>query len=350
MTALLAGSLLLALAASPADDGCAAAAAGAEVIAPTLAPELFLRGGFVDVGEATGVGGFAGPTWRLTAGVEVGLAKLLRARAVRGHALAGCKRDGVEAQLRAAMTAGEDLGRAAALRARAAVLERELPEAERIAEAVAVAVKDSRATLDELDAVRLRLDRLRALAAETAAARALAGGEAEESPAASLPALLAAWREADDLEARSRFAVSRAGAVDLSLRGGYDQVFDGRGDLPLFAMATLTWDLGALSSRRAEPRAHAARRQAREAGDGLEHRAEALLVRLRALRAAERARLAELDALRGDLGAQLRVIEAITTAEVRRYRNTLWFELARMDAERAYLEAHTAELDRVLGP
>jgi len=42
-------------------------------------------------------------------------------------------------------------------------------------------------------------------------------------------------------------------------------------------------------------------------------------------------------------------VSALATGEVRRYRNGLWFEVARLDAEEAWLAAHLAALDRVLG-
>jgi hypothetical protein len=348
----LAVSLLLA--APPAlleEPGCALAAASAEAEAPLFAPELFARFGMMNAGEAAGAGEpWGSPTWRLTAGVELGLAKLRRALAVRSQARAECRRDQLETQLRAALAAGEDIGRAAALEARAAVLAAALPEAERITATVAAAVHDQRATLDELDAARLRLDGLRALAAESAAARAaLADDRAAREGA--LPALVAAWRAADDGAARAERAVRDARAWDVALRGGYDRVFDERRDVPLFAMLSLTYDVGALARRGAERRALAARHAwSRETTDGLDARADRLVTRLRTVRTAERARLAEVEALHRDLGGQLRTVAVLETAEVRRYRNTLWFELSRMDAERAYLASHLAALDALLGP
>jgi hypothetical protein len=161
--------------------------------------------------------------------------------------------------------------------------------------------------------------------------------------------LLAEWRAADADLARANLRLRATGAWDLSLRGGYDQVFDGRTDVPLFAALTLTYNLGDLSRRRADARALAARQRADSPADAVAARAERAAGELAALRAAERARLGHVRTLRADLRAQLVTVSALATGEVRRYRNGLWFEVTRLDAEEAWLAAHVEALDRLLG-
>ena len=60
-------------------------------------------------------------------------------------------------------------------------------------------------------------------------------------------------------------------------------------------------------------------------------------------------RLGEVRLLAKDLESQLANVEALQTSQVRRFRDTLWFELAQLRAEAAYLEAHVASLAAMLG-
>jgi hypothetical protein len=69
-----------------------------------------------------------------------------------------------------------------------------------------------------------------------------------------------------------------------------------------------------------------------------------LLAEARATQATEKARLAEVEVLKRDLEQQLSVVQAVESSQVRRYRDFVWFELARVRAEHAYLDAHVKEL------
>src|SRR5690606_23969615 len=74
------------------------------------------------------------------------------------------------------------------------------------------------------------------------------------------------------------------------------------------------------------------------------------LQKLEATRTAQRRRLEEVSVLARDIEEQLREVEKLETRKVSRFRDYLWVESARLEAERVFLERYVAELDRFLGP
>ena len=67
------------------------------------------------------------------------------------------------------------------------------------------------------------------------------------------------------------------------------------------------------------------------------------------MRSAEEIRLREVTVLTADLAQQLKQVQALQTARVRRFAELLWFELTRMRAEQAFLQVHLKDLAAVLG-
>lgn len=316
-----------------------------------LAPELFATTGAVNAGEATGGSAPLGaPKLRLTAGVGYDLVGLYRGLAFRRRAEADCRRHRALAALQAAVQTGASgIGAEPALQARASVLESAIPQGEQLLGRLREDVREGRATVEELNALQLRLDGLRALASDTAREREKLAGRV---PLAGEPlsALLQELRAAEDSLEEISAGLRGATAWDVRLRGGYDEVFGVQQDVPLFGTLTVSYNLGGLWQSGANARAREGRRLAsREEVEGIDRRVDLLLRELRSARAAEQARLREVTVLVTDLEGQLRGIESLQTSQVRRYRDYLMLELARLRAEQAYLTAHVAGLDTFLG-
>jgi len=120
--------------------------------------------------------------------------------------------------------------------------------------------------------------------------------------------------------------------------------------VPFFAILSASFDLGRLWRGPADSRALAGRARAEEeSADALAARVSRLLESKRAILAAEGARLRASQTLLASLDGQMAQVERLETARVDRFRNTLWFEIVRMRAERAYLAAHVEDLARAFG-
>ena len=364
--ALLAVVALPAAAQTPAGDREAslrAAATGACAFARGVAdaesyvlvgPELFGRFGGVNLVESTVNGTTLGAEkQRLTLGVNYSLGHLYQGLTVRKRGDAECRRETARVGLEAALYAGPDYAKGPALAAQAQVLQTALPEGQKIVDDLREEVRKQQATAEELEAARLRLDTLRALLSQTVLERQrLPPAAAQPSAQAALAQLLKDFRAADDeveeIAGRLRFA----SAWDLSVRGAYDKVFDATQTTspPLFGMVMVSYNLGGLFQPAANARAREGRRQ-REAEDlaGVDRRAAELLRQLRAMRSAEDMRLRDVAVLTADLEQQLKQVQNLQTARVRRFGELLWFELTRLRAEQAFLQVHLKDLAVVTG-
>lgn len=316
-----------------------------------LAPEVFASTGVVNVGEATsGAGGvpLGTPKLRITAGVAYELAGVYRGLTLRQRAEAECHRHQAVSALQAALDAGPDAVTAPALKARLAVLEAALPEGERLVEALQADVREGRATLEELNVLQIRLDALRALAADTVRDQERLA-RLPPRPERPLSALLQECRDAEDEIERLSGEARRSTAWSVLLSGGYDELIDVPQPLPLFGMLTVSYKLGGLSQSAADERARTARLRALgEEVEELPQRVERLIAQLRATRSAEETRLREVTALAGDLEGQLQSIQALETVKIRRFHDYVTLELARLRAEQAWLRAHLETLGAFL--
>ncbi|RKH63406.1 hypothetical protein [Corallococcus llansteffanensis] len=317
-----------------------------------LAPEVFASIGAVNAGDAQGGSDqmpLGTPKLRLTAGLGYDFVGIYRGDKLRLRAEAECRRYQALAALQGALDQGSRLGEAAALEARARALATSLPRAETLVTALREELRDGGATLEELNAVQVRLDRLRALARETEQAQARIALEPALAEGTDLGALISTFESADDQVEALSGTLRRARAWRLSVRGGYDKVFDVAQDVPLFGQLTLGYNLGSLWQGRANAQAREGRRQeTRDAVDGAPRQVRQLLGELRITEQAERARLGEVSALVSDLEGQLREVERLETRQVRRFRDYLLLELARLQAEQAYLDAHLRTLQTLL--
>jgi hypothetical protein len=317
-----------------------------------FAPELFAGFGAVNAGEADGGGGvpLGEPTLRVTAGVGYDFVGLYRGRTLRKRAEAECRRQRAVALLEAAVRQGSGLGEEAALEARAKVLRDGLPRAEELVASLRNELREGRTTLEELNAVQVRLDNLRALATSTTLARERLAARPRVAEGQRLESVLEELRTADDAVEGYAGGLRRARAWRLSVRGGYDELIDVDQGTPLFGQVTLSYNLGHLWQGSANARAREGRRRAMsDEVSGVPQRVTELVAELRAVQRTEEGRLREVSTLVTDLEGQLREVEALQTREVRRFRDYLLLELTRLRAEQAYLSAHVQSLGAFLG-
>ncbi|WP_426751941.1 hypothetical protein [Myxococcus sp. Y35] len=316
-------------------------------------PELFGAFGVVNAGEATGGAGttpLGEPTPRVTAGLNFDFVGLYRGHAIRKRAEADCRRQRAVAVLEAAIRQGSGLGEEAALEARARVLEEALPQAEAMLTALRNDMKQGQVTLEEMNAVQVRLDALRQLATSTQVARERLAARPRFEAGAQLESVLKELRAADDQFEEYNGALRRSRAWRVSLRGGYDELIDADQDVPLFGQLTLAYNLGHLWQGSANARAREGRRRATlDDVAGVPQRITELVAELRAVQRTEEGRLREVTTLVSDLEGQLQSLEALQTREIRRFRGYLLLELARLRAEQAYLRAHVESLQGFLG-
>lgn len=306
--------------------------------AVAMAPTVFASLGYVDAPATELAPTTTGNDTRVTAGVAYRLTGLYEGWQTRARADAACRRHQALADV-------HDAGQARALAAKARVLDEAVAETDAMLARAADDLASRRATAPEVTSIRLRVNDLRALAAETH--RAL-----DQLPAArdrSVAGALARFHRADADVERREAALRRARGLELSVRAGYDSfAATEEGDVPYFAVVSASVNLGVFFQIGPNRRAAAARRRLVEVerSGGPD---DATGERLRALLEREAARAEDTAALVADLESQLEQLRAVAGESSRRIAQTVWFDLARVRAEHAYLAAHVAALREVLG-
>lgn len=326
-------------------EGTAAAEA-----APMVAPELFGNAGLTNAGEATGPAGapIGSPAPRFTLGIGWKVDGLYKGLLLKTRAAAECRRFQALSELNAALTLGPDIGEAQALEARGRVLTDRLAQLGSRLDELRAEVEAQEASVEELRAFELRVDSLRARLTETEGELGRLAGK-PSAPSTPLPELVTRLRLAD-AEVESTSADLRTSASwELGVRGGYDQLI-GSDALPLFGLVTVSWNVGRLWQGEANARARAGREAWVEADvTGAPLQAQRLLRELDALRQASLRRRDDVNSLAQVLSSQLEEVEQLETRVVRRFRDLLLFERARLDAEAAYLERRVELLTGFLG-
>jgi hypothetical protein len=254
------------------------------------------------------------------AGVQLAVMRIAAGSATRGRAAAECRRHDAADRIARGPT-----GRA--LAAQISVLDGALVEGEAMIAKLAVEVDQQLTTRPELIAARLRLDELRALAAE--AHRQLGMLPLSEAPlAGALADQRAAIADLEHHEGRAR----TLSAFDVSVRAGIDRSLDRPNETPYFATVAVTVNTGLVFQRGANARAASAR-------DRLARTGEAALAAQATTDTLRAAQLAALIAQLEDDGAAL---ARLSGEDARRLRRSLWFDLVQRKADRAFLVARVA--------
>ena len=142
----------------------------------------------------------------------------------------------------------------------------------------------------------------------------------------------------------------RSKGWDLVFRAGYDRLYGLRDQLPLFASVGLTFNVGWFFEGDAARLAMSGRRAWADAQtEGLDQRVKIALARARAQLSADTKRYQQTTVLLADLEEQMRSVTPLAGDKVRRYRDTLWFDLTKVRVEHAFLKANVEELQSWLG-
>ncbi|MEO6772927.1 MAG: hypothetical protein ABI467_07875 [Kofleriaceae bacterium] len=306
--------------------------------ATQFAPQLIGVFGYVEQAPSQ-VTPSQSSTLRFIGGINYRLTGIYEGFATRDHADADCRRHTALGRVR-----GETAARA--LAAKAKVLDDALVEADQIFKAVEADFEARRTTAQEATALRLRVEDLRDLAADTHHQLAALPPVTEQPLGAALSAYHHADADMEEAEAKLR----KAQLVDVSVRAGVDEFLDANvtNPTPYFAVINVAVSLGALWQGRGNDRAAAARKQLVESGqDPLG--ADATLEDVQGTIDLETRRAEQTTALVAELERQLAALDKVGGEDSKRYRQTIWFDAAKARAEQAYLTAHLAALHEVLG-
>jgi hypothetical protein len=315
-----------------------------------MSPTIFGTGGEVSGQDVSPGGSLLGPTTRIIAGASYSFAGLYRGIQMRAAARAECRRYRAVSELHAFLENNKEGVTRSSLDAKLRVLEDALPRADEMMASARAALAQSRTTVEQVIALALRVDGLRAIAVQTRAERdALA--RVPQPPVRQVSDLMRDQSEAAAEAERGEVRVRESRAWDVSVRGGYDQIFGTSVKYtPLFGLITITANIGGLLQPAADSRAVSGRVQwYRRQVEGTDDRADQALARLLALREADRKRLGETRALLGDLEARYATLQSAHGERVDEIEQTLWFDLVRARADQAYVTAHFADMDRILG-
>ena len=291
------------------------------------------------------------PRLRLTVSAEYSLSDLSRGLAIRARARAECRRQRSIARLQNFVQAHENGQSRAALTAQLHVLEDALPRIQQAVDQVEHHLREHRATVVELVSAYRRAEQVRTEIARIQ--RELATLNTQRTPVQSSVGrdLRLAMNAEADIE-RQDAKIRRSRAWDLTLEGGYDQVFGVRDGLPLFGTVTFTFSPGLLFHSRFDRRAEKARLRWAEANrNGNGFQANQTLDRLRSLLKVEKSRLKNVNALVEKLNTHLGTLDAVSQERSRSLAviEILSFDLAMASAEKAFLETHIPELENILG-
>jgi hypothetical protein len=303
-----------------------------------FSPTLFGSVGKLEQNAVTGDPTAASEDLRYTAGVAYSLTGVVEGILTRKRAKAECHRHEALAQVQSESTYH-------ALDARRKVLDEALEEADEMLARASEELDRRTATAQEVLSTRVRVDELRAMAADTKLEL-----EALPKPAAGVPmksALTTLYRADATLE-RSDARLREMKALDVSVRVGYDSFLGTDGASPYFAVLTVSFNPGWIVQRGANKKAASGRRHLVQEEYGT-HQVDTTTTRLNAMLEVERKRLTETGALVDDLDTQLRQLERIGGEGSRRLRETVWFEWVKARADHEYLVAHVAALEEILG-
>lgn len=325
---------------APADDGYCDYVHGvaSSTSSILMSPTLIGMFGYVDQGIASAT---VNPnnTLRTIAGVKYSFSGLYQGLAQRKHADADCTRHNALEQVR-----GETNARA--LAAKAKVLDEALAEAEKILKETNADYEARRTTAQEATALRLRVEELRGMAADT-------HNQLSALPAATdrpLGAAMVAYHQSDADMEEQEAKIRKAAAFDLVIRAGVDEYLDSAVVNPTqgFGLLELDINLGLLFQSSANGQAAAGRKRLVQTGhDPLG--VDATIDRVRTLIEVETRRQQDNAALVAELQRQIDALAKIPGEDSRKYRQTVWFDFIKAKADQAYLTAHLAALHEVAG-
>ncbi len=280
---------------------------------------------------------------RLQLGVAVSPMRMYRGLATKDAARAECRRYTSEART-PLVTPGPVVTERSALLAKMHVLEDAIATGQAAREKLRAQLETAVATVAEYGALVLQLDGLKEELAQSSARLALLPIE----PTPPSRSALAERANAEDAAQEAQERLRRSQAFELELRAGYYRIFGVEQKLPLFAMASLEISPGWLWQSSAEARARQAHRawvQARLAPPAPPAELEG---QLREVLLATQRRSQEVAATISDLDARRAKAQAVPGEQAQHFASVMWLQVAKLRAERAYLDEYAAAVLRVL--
>jgi hypothetical protein len=316
-----------------------------------VAPSLFVTGGLVNVTpvDPTGAATSQAPSARISAGAAYSFGTLYRGLAVKTKADAECEAYRHFSELLAFIAHNKEGLSAVALKAREGVLDASMGRAQEILRSARQRLADGRATQEEVEATELRVDTMRVARQGVKKDIEVANGMPDTS-AKSIVSLVAERAAAERKAEEEAAKVRSSYGWDVSVRAGYDQVLGFSQKVPVFAMATASVNLGWFFQGSGNDRAIEARPPAtRWALEGGSQPAIEAARRMREAVRAERARLADVVILLGDVEQRMKAAEAVEGDKPKALADMLWFDAVTLRAEQAFLEEHLRHMKNVLG-
>ncbi len=322
-----------------------------------FSPTLF---GTATLGRNTGVGNDGGDhnaaantsgsllpeSGRVTVGLTYSLAGLFRGFATQDRARAQCESYQSTSRLQGFVLAHSRGQSAPGLRAQLAILEKALPTADAAVVRTELNLKEGTATLDELLAVERRAEELHAQTSRVRRDLQLTTDQRIPPVEAVLEEMRAGGQAQRKLH-QEESALRGLRGWDFTFGAGYDQIVGiDNNNVPLFATATLSFNLGLPFQGSSERRALNARLERGNATvNGIGARIEQSLELLRIISKEETARHARVKLRLSRLQARYENFQKMADSRARRrFLRALWFELTMARAESAYLERHLDEL------
>jgi hypothetical protein len=312
-----------------------------------LWPSLFGYVGLVNPAELTGGASQTAtpPSLRLTAGLSYSFAGLYRGGVLRDTAEADCATYRRFSELLAFIAHNKEGLSEDALLARARSLDEAVPEAEAKVNAAFTRAREGRGTVEEAHGLEARLDAIR-LASMQARRDARAYAVTAASEDKLLRDLLAEYAVTETRAEQRHAALRQSYGWDVSVRGGYDQVFGSSTQyVPAYVMASASVNLGLLAAGRANRQAIDGRPiWSRWALEGGGHPAVDAVRRVRELGLQEADRIAVVSQKVAELEARERAAREIDNDKARLFADHIFFELVLDRAELAFLRAHVAHI------
>jgi hypothetical protein len=286
---------------------------------------------------------------RFFGGGSFSFGNVQRGLAMKQKARADCEQYKVTAGLEAFLQDNWEALTSDALEAREQVLQDGLLHTKEILSRSARLLEAHVSTDQEYHAMQVRRDELLQILEQTDSDLGKAA-KSESLAELSLPELLKKQQELQTRQEVKEAEVRQAGTWDVTVRGGYQRIFNAPQATPYFGTVTVSFNLGRLRQANAERRASVGFRQwIQEDPAGPSMRTYMLLEHFRAIQTAETERLRETEILIQDLEHRLDSLRQISDERAQSYGDYVWFDYIKLKAEHSYLVAHLKDLAAVVG-
>lgn len=289
-------------------------------------------------------------TLRERIGAYYSLQETMRGMAIRTRSHADCERYKASATLQGFLQLGEQGLALDAVSAKLAILERAVPTGQAILARTRAGVDAYKSTTAQMDAISIRLDRLRATVNQSRKEIAYSPAPVPFPPIGSLRQAILKQQTQDAIYERSLSTIRRTSAWSLTVESGYEHLSNIPRYSPYYWTINLDTSLGLFSRHRAESNAVLAHEEfTMQDPTGPVQRAKLLLHKLQSDLALEQDRLRENTVLLKEMEGRLDSLKLVSEVRALEYSDDVWFEFIDLKAEHEYLRVHIDSLRQVVG-